>query len=77
MENGDAAPGLAAAVQESPPARASSCPVGIAGAIAWRAVTAGDWKTSTHPEFIADSSRSLVVDGGPLPARSPTSRACP
>ena len=49
--------------------------MGIAGAIAWRAVTAGDWKTSTHPEFIADSSRSLVVDGGS--ARSPTSRACP
>ena len=59
------APGLAAAVQEVAAREGRAAPVGIAGAIAWRAVTAGDWKTSTHPEFIADSSRSLVVDGGP------------
>ena len=67
VENGDAAPGLAAAVQEVAAREGLELPpVGIGGAIAWRAVTAGDWKTSTHPEFIADSSRSLVVDGGPL-----------
>jgi mannitol-1-phosphate 5-dehydrogenase len=65
VENGDAAPGLeeairAAAVRED----LTLPPLAVAGAIAWRAVTAGDWKTAARPEFIADACRTLVVDGG-------------
>jgi mannitol-1-phosphate 5-dehydrogenase len=67
VENGDAAPSLAAAVREVAERDGLTLgPVGIAGAIAWRAVTRGDWKASRRPEFVADSSRALVVDGGPL-----------
>ncbi len=64
VENGDVAPGLEAKVREvSDRENRSLGPVGIAGAIAWRAVTSGDWKTSARPEFVADSTRTLVVDG--------------
>ncbi|HEY3186552.1 MAG TPA: hypothetical protein VGJ70_03710 [Solirubrobacteraceae bacterium] len=64
VENGDAAPGLEDAINEAATrAGLSLPPVGVAGAIAWRAVTAGDWKTSPRPEFVADPTRTLVVDG--------------
>ena len=36
----------------------------MAGAISWRAVTSGDWKSSQDPVFVADSTRTLIVDGG-------------
>jgi mannitol-1-phosphate 5-dehydrogenase len=72
VENADAAPGLEAALREIAAAEALELPpLGIAGGIAWRAVTAGDWKTSPRPEFVADPTRTLVIDGGrtvtPLP----------
>lgn len=67
VENGDVAPGLEAAIREVADREGLALgPVGIAGAIAWRAVTSGDWKTSPRPEFVADSCRTLVVDGGRL-----------
>jgi mannitol-1-phosphate 5-dehydrogenase len=72
VENGDAAPSLATAVREVAERDGLTLgPIGIAGAIAWRAVTRGDWKTSARPEFVADSSRALVVDGGPLVTTAP------
>jgi mannitol-1-phosphate 5-dehydrogenase len=65
VENADAAPGLEAAIREAAGReRLELPPVGVAGAISWRAVTSGDWKTSEHPVFVADATRSLVVDGG-------------
>jgi mannitol-1-phosphate 5-dehydrogenase len=67
VENGDAAPGLEAAIQEVAAREGLALPpLGIAGAIAWRAVTRGDWKATDRPEFVADSTRTLVVDAGRL-----------
>jgi mannitol-1-phosphate 5-dehydrogenase len=67
VENGDAAPGLAAVIAEvAGRERLDLPPIGVAGGIAWRAVTSGDWKTSPRPEFLADPTRTLVIDGGPL-----------
>jgi mannitol-1-phosphate 5-dehydrogenase len=72
VENGDAAPSLAAALHDAAERDGLELgPVGVAGAIAWRAVTRGDWKASPRPEFVADTSRALVVDGGPLVATLP------
>jgi mannitol-1-phosphate 5-dehydrogenase len=67
VENGDAAPGLEAAIRAAADAEGLNLPpLGVAGAIAWRAVTRGDWKTTDRPEFVADSTRTLVVDAGRL-----------
>ena len=72
VENGDAAPGLEAAIGEVATREGLELPpLGVAGAIAWRAVTRGDWKASEHPEFVADSTRTLVVDAGRLVAPVP------
>jgi mannitol-1-phosphate 5-dehydrogenase len=73
VENGDSAPGLEAAIGDAAEREGLTLPpLGVAGAIAWRAVTAGDWKTAARPEFVADAVRTLVVDGGrtrcPIPA---------
>ncbi|HEY3019211.1 MAG TPA: hypothetical protein VGJ32_03420, partial [Solirubrobacteraceae bacterium] len=67
VENGDAAPALEAAVRDVAAREGLALPpLGVAGAIAWRAVTSGDWKTAPEPVFVADATRSLVVDGGRL-----------
>jgi mannitol-1-phosphate 5-dehydrogenase len=67
VENGDAAPGLETAIVDVAERDGLALPpVGVAGAIAWRAVTEGDWKESPRPEFVSDPSRGLVVDGGRL-----------
>ena len=63
VENGDAAPVLEEATRTAAEREGLSLPPhGIVGAIAWRAVTAGDWKASSSPEFVADECRTLVVD---------------
>jgi mannitol-1-phosphate 5-dehydrogenase len=62
VENGDAGPPLEAAVRGA--ATEPLPPVGFPGAISWRAVTTGDWKTSPRPEFVSDPTRTLVVDAG-------------
>ena len=65
VENGDAAPELEAALRDAAAReRLVLPPLGVAGAISWRAVTSGGWKTSSDPLFVADSTRTLVVDGG-------------
>lgn len=67
VENGDAAPSLQIAIGEVAEREGLVLPpLGVAGAIAWRAVTEGDWKTSPRPAFIADPTRGLVLDGGRL-----------
>ncbi|HEX2103780.1 MAG TPA: hypothetical protein VHF51_09020, partial [Solirubrobacteraceae bacterium] len=64
VENADVAAQLEDAVRQAA-ARESLLlpPVGFAGAIAFAAVTQGDWKTSSRPEFLSDTSRWLLVDG--------------
>jgi mannitol-1-phosphate 5-dehydrogenase len=63
VENGDAGPPLEAAVLTAAADLTVRLPtVGFPGAISWRAVTSGDWKTSPRPGFIADPTRTLVVD---------------
>jgi mannitol-1-phosphate 5-dehydrogenase len=65
VENGDAGPPLEAAVLAAAAELGTKLPaVGFPGAISWRAVTSGDWKTSARPEFISDPTRTLVVDAG-------------
>lgn len=67
VENGDAAPELETAIGDVAGREALALPpLGVAGAIAWRAVTEGDWKASARPQFVGDPSRDLVVDGGRL-----------
>jgi mannitol-1-phosphate 5-dehydrogenase len=63
VENGDAGPPLEAAVRAAAGQFGKLPTVGFPGAISWRAVTSGDWKTSLRPGFVADSCRTLVVDG--------------
>ncbi len=62
VENGDAGPPLEAAVRGAATAPANLPAVGFPGAISWRAVTSGDWKSSSRPGFVADPTRTLVVD---------------
>ena len=72
VENGDVAPGLERTLGEVAEREGLSLgSVGIAGAIAWRAVTSGDWKSSPRPGFVADATRTLVVDGGRMIATMP------
>jgi mannitol-1-phosphate 5-dehydrogenase len=72
VENADVAPVLEAAVRKAAAGQGLALPpVGFAGAIAYAAVTRGDWRSSRRPEFVGDSARWLLVDGerlrGPLP----------
>jgi mannitol-1-phosphate 5-dehydrogenase len=65
VENGDAAPGLQDAIEAAAQREGLALPpTAVAGAIAWRAVTAGDWKVDERPSFVADASLTLVVDRG-------------
>jgi mannitol-1-phosphate 5-dehydrogenase len=64
VENADVAAELADAVRRAAARESLPLPpVGFAGAIAFAAVTQGDWKTSPRPEFVSDTSRWLLVDG--------------
>jgi mannitol-1-phosphate 5-dehydrogenase len=67
VENADVAPILEAAVRAAAASEGLALPpVGFAGAIAYAAVTQGDWRTSRRPEFVGDSARWLLVDGDRL-----------
>jgi mannitol-1-phosphate 5-dehydrogenase len=67
VENADVAPTLDAAVRAAAAARGLALPpVGFSGAIAFAAVTQGDWKSSARPEFVGDSARWLLVDAARL-----------
>ena len=67
VENADVAPVLDAAVRVAAAQRGLALPpVGFSGAIAFAAVTQGDWKSSARPEFVGDSARWLLVDAARL-----------
>lgn len=67
VENGDVAPQLHAALRDSAARLGLRLPrVGVAGAIAYAAVTQGDWKRSPRPEFVSDTAKWLLVDAAPL-----------
>jgi mannitol-1-phosphate 5-dehydrogenase len=72
VENGDVAPQLQAALRESAARLGLRLPrVGVAGAIAYAAVTQGDWRGSPRPEFVSDTAKWLLVDAAPLVAAMP------
>jgi mannitol-1-phosphate 5-dehydrogenase len=67
VENADVAPVLEAAVLDAAAEGGLHLPtVGFAGAIAFAAVTLGDWKQSARPEFLGDSARWLLIHGARL-----------
>jgi mannitol-1-phosphate 5-dehydrogenase len=67
VENADVAPVLDTAVRAAAAQRGLELPpVGFSGAIAFAAVTQGDWKSSARPEFVGDSARWLLVDAARL-----------
>jgi mannitol-1-phosphate 5-dehydrogenase len=67
VENADVAPVLDGAVRAAAAQRGLALPrVGFSGAIAFAAVTQGDWRSPARPEFVGDSARWLLVDGARL-----------
>jgi mannitol-1-phosphate 5-dehydrogenase len=63
VENADLGPQLETAVRRTVLEEALELPrVGFAGAIAFAAVSHGDWKRSPRPQFVSDTGRWLLVD---------------
>jgi mannitol-1-phosphate 5-dehydrogenase len=63
VENANVASVLDAAVRRTAAREGLGLPpVGFAGAIAFAAVSHGDWKQSRRPEFVSDTGRWLLVD---------------
>jgi mannitol-1-phosphate 5-dehydrogenase len=72
VENGDVAPQLHAALRQGAARHGLRLPpVGVAGAIAYAAVTQGDWRRSPRPEFVGDTAKWLLVHAAPLVAGMP------
>ena len=67
VENADVGPVLRDAVRSAAAALGAELPpVGFASAIAYAAVTQGDWRTSPRPEFFVDGCKRLRVNARPL-----------
>jgi mannitol-1-phosphate 5-dehydrogenase len=66
------APVLEAAVREAASAERLTLPrTGFAGAIAWAAVSRGDWRAAGTPEFVGDAWRVMHVDATRLATAPP------
>jgi mannitol-1-phosphate 5-dehydrogenase len=67
VENADVGPVLRDAVRSGAATLGAELPpVGFASAIAYAAVTQGDWRTSPRPEFVVDACKRLRVNARPL-----------
>ena len=72
VENANVAPVLEDAVRDAAAAVGLTLPpTGFAGAIAWAAVSQGDWRIGGRPEFVGDTCRVMHVDATRLVGHAP------